>query len=71
MSRLQREDAEFHAEIEKNEELKQERKRERQQNAAKKASRNEKRKRENNNSKALTLPGPMDMEKVFGPSETS
>lgn len=39
LSRLQREDAEFHAEIEKNEELKQERKRERQQNAAKKASR--------------------------------
>jgi len=68
LSRLQREDAEFHAEIERNEELKQARKRERQENAAKKASRNEKRKRENNNSKALTLPGPMDMEKVFGPA---
>jgi hypothetical protein len=39
LSRLQREDAEFHAEIERNEELKQARKRERQENATKKASR--------------------------------
>ena len=39
LTRLREADAEFHAEIEKNEELKQTRKRERQENAAKKAAR--------------------------------
>ena len=39
LTRLREADAEFHAEIEKKEELKQTRKRERQENAAKKAAR--------------------------------